>query len=291
MIHARWRTALTTSCSRHVRPSLLMVAMTVAFAACSGSDSSPADTSRDSTGATATAQGPAADRTRPRAVFAAFTPPPAAAPPEKLKKHPKDDLAEWKRYRNKLSVLGPTDDHGRQCLGLGDVEDERCRITISPVRDARWIPWNALDELGFIVARLHNVGTLPEVVFGIANKQVVYWRVYRRAFTLPDGTTEQRMMSQFIDRDSGMPIARPDHPNWDSLEDGYALDEFPLKLCHQAPAPGDAVKTHARLTTCSQATAAHVGVQPADTSAFVNRHNSPAWITCVQGCCAVEGGP
>jgi hypothetical protein len=208
-------------------------------------------------------------------------------PPAKLVKDPKSDPDAWNAYRNALKMLNSTDEHGRHCNGLGNVEDDRCRLVLTPVQGARFVPWNDLDELGYIVGKMKNVGTLRDSMFGIDPGKTAYWRVYRRQLTKPDGSTEVRRVSQLIDRETGQPLKRPTNAIWDSVQaDGFDDYEFPLRDCH-ADIKVDGRRTSAKFRSCADAREEHEQGKAHVTT----RHNSPSWITCLQGCCAVEGDP
>jgi hypothetical protein len=206
-------------------------------------------------------------------------------PPAKLVADPKSDLGAWNAYRNALKMLKSTDKHGRHCNGLADEEDERCALVLTPVQGARFVPWEDLDELGYVVGKMKNVGSLRDSMFGIDPGKTAYWRVYRRLLQKPDGTTQLRRVSQLIDRETGQPLKRPTNAMWEDLQAaGFREDEYPLKDCHP-DIKIDGSRTSAKFKACKDARAEHDPRQVKGMS----RHNSPSWITCLQGCCSVEG--
>jgi hypothetical protein len=215
--------------------------------------------------------------------------PGAKDPPPKLKKHPKDDAAAWKSYRDALKMLANTDTHERQCETLNeDDESDRCLLELAPVKDARWIDWKQLDDLGVIIGRLENKGNLKEALFGIDKGQVVFWRVYARDFPLPGGGTMRRMVAQFIDSGTGLPVQRPSHARWATLDPAFATDEFPFRQCHQN-GTNYGQNTVAQFITCAQSRRLHAPGKALNPSEIRSRHNNPAWITCADGCCSSEG--
>jgi hypothetical protein len=176
--------------------------------------------------------------------------------------------------------------------GHGDEDHARlseCALVISPAEDSHNVDVDSLDEAGYVVATIRNVGTRRDMYFGIAGGTTVYWRVYHRAGRDSAGTrVPGGLASQFLDSATATAVTRPSPAPAGTVfrvPAHYGADEFPLRACTPTHAGGQAPA--AKFQTCAQALRAHGITAPQRRS----KHNLPAWISCAQGCCAVEGGP
>lgn len=208
------------------------------------------------------------------------------AMPEPLRSRPGDDADEWGRHRSRLGLLAQTElSERRQCVGTAeDVQSAACLLEITPLDSARQLDWDALDSLGVIVATIRNRGPKREALLNVAGRQRVYWNVYRR--DVAPGVTV--FVSQFVDSATGIPLLRPSHRQWNAVDARLRPDEFPFKWCG-TDTDSSGTSTAARFTHCSHRHPAP-GVR-ADGRGPLNNHNSPPWISCTMGCCAVEQLP
>jgi hypothetical protein len=280
------------------RGSPLVALSVIALAVSACGEGSPAV---DAT-ATDTARG----QPSPAAVSSART-----LPPKLYSERPSSDPTKWKEYAEAIAFSaqqGMTLERG--CDGDHDHHGD-CRLVISPALHSHNVGDADIDPFGFVVARIQNVGAKKEAFFGIEPGQIVLWRVFRRSAASSGGQPPfGQMASQFIDFETGLPIARPTHIPADKtyfdVPATFAENEFPFRKC-----PGSHPQSpvaRARFVPCDASLKGHALDSlralpedlrsPSDVRTMIEalkpltKHNSPAWIACLQGCCAVEeGGP
>ena len=234
------------------------------------------------------------------------------AKPPKLVKRPGADPAAWKAYRDAIRLRAKSDTTTeRGCANAPGEHDGDCLLAITAVEDAQLVDTNDVDSLGVVIARIRNVGRDTEAVYGIAGKQTVYWVIYQRPDTSGAGRTGMRFVTQLVDSATGTALVRPNPPPPESPlagVRGLAANEFPYRTCH----PDTMARTGDNWATfkhCKAALLQHrldslKALPGADKSNAVQTeirrvqpqleklrtsHNLPAWISCIQGCCTVEG--
>lgn len=238
-----------------------------------------------------------------------------AEKPPKLKRAPGADAGEWQDYRKEIRLKGgPAKTKDRGCHGAPEQHGD-CLLEITPVLFAHAVDSTDVDSLGYIIAKIRNVGNAREAFFGILPRTTVYWRVYRRVVRDASGGIQAQLLTtQLIDSTTGTALIRPDPAPAESplgSPSGFGKDEFPFRVCtHDRPIPPPRAED-VEWQTCEAASAAHRLAElsrktakaqtaseqieslrlPEQIGKLRNKHNSPAWITCVQGCCAIEGGP
>lgn len=284
------------------RPSpLLRVASLLLIAAGAGCGDKPAS-SRD----TAQAVAPASTVDSGQQAGAPPT------PPKLYGRRPGKEPEKWREYVRAIRPRPARDTTRDRGCARDPGEHDDCRLVVAPVENSHNVDTTAVDDSGYVIARLENIGTLKEAFFGIEAKQVVFWRVFRRSTEAGGGPPYGQLVSQFLDSATGRPIRRPRLKPSETYFDvprHYGPEEFPFKAC--SPRHSTQTAPSAKFWTCAQARVGHdqdslqaiaaasgtaarsetLGRLPKSTIPL-RQHNSPAWIACIQGCCAVEeGGP
>lgn len=240
-----------------------------------------------------------------------------AAKPPKLKRRPDADAQAWEEHRKamKLKNQSVRTEH-RGCTGAPTRHGD-CLLEITPVEGAHLVDTTDVDTLGYVIAKIRNTGGKEEAFMGIPARETVFWRVYRRVERDASGQVRPgRLVTQLIVESTGKPIERPQPAPAESPignPPGLDANEFPFTVCSHdpppAPRPPPPTSEDVKWRTCAEARLAHrvavLGRKPEKSQTATElrelaslmeqikvlrtKHNSPAWITCPQSCCSVEG--
>jgi hypothetical protein len=192
-------------------------------------------------------------------------------PPGKLDKMPEAAVDEWKTYVNALAwspFVDRTDERG--CMDAPNVHSKDCNLEITAVDGAILVGPDDYDDkdAGRVLARIRNVGTKEEAVYGVKPGETVYIQVMRK--------NDKKIVGRIVTIDAEIRVG------------AKKATEYPFSRCGHASSDTLQHESVAKMAFCSEMAPRDTGSVRTKALGPLVGHNRPAWITCAQGCCVVE---
>ena len=195
----------------------------------------------------------------------------AKKPPGKLKNMPEAAVDEWKTYVNALTwstFVDRTDERG--CMDAPNVHSKECNLEITAVDGAILVGPDDYEDknAGRVLARIRNVGTKEEAVYGVKPGETVYIQVMRKS--------DRKLVGRMVTIDGEIRVG------------AKKVAEHPFSRCDHASSDTLQYESVAKMRFCTEMAPRDSGSARTKALGPLAGHNRPAWITCAQGCCVVE---
>lgn len=191
---------------------------------------------------------------------------PARKGPKKLKMLPEDGAAEWQAYIADLDWSTHSETSGeRGCWDAPNTHSPDCILTITAVDGAILVGPEDYEATGRVIARILNKGPKTEALFGIPGNTTAYLHVMQR--------NDKKIVGRVVSADGRV------------LASASGVREHRFRRCDHGSSDTLQLASVARFAECGDIRPEFLVTKGGPRT----EHNRPAWLTCAQGCCVVEG--